>query len=558
MNLKHSFFKRIIIKNIVLFSVLAVISFAAGCSAVKNTPEVATPAPEEIVVSQVDTIPQEEEEIEATTEPVTPAEEEKVVVEVLRDPNAPQAMREFRAAWVATVANINWPSKPGLTPVEQQKEAIALLDLLKKHNFNAVILQVRPQADALYESELEPWSYFLTGQQGKAPEPFYDPLHFWIEAAHDRGLELHAWLNPYRAQHSSGGEISEKSIIKTDPDLVVKLKNGMYWMDPAKKGTQERSTAVVMDIVKRYDVDGIHFDDYFYPYNSYNNGEDFPDDVSWNAYKSSGGELSRSDWRRESVNTFIENLYGRIKAEKLHVKFGISPFGIWRPGYPESIRGYDQYEKLYADARLWLNEGWIDYFTPQLYWRINQQPQSFPVLLGWWQDENKKDRHLWPGMNVDLGGDEKNADEIVNQIMITRGMLRESPGAVHWSIAPLVKHPSLAKAILEGPYQREALIPTSPWLDSEAPAAPVVVPKIESGTVNITWIPGDEEEPFKYVLYYNYGKSWSYKILDRNTNSLVLQKIVTGTGGRKSPLVKIGVTAIDKTGNESIFKEFRL
>src|SRR5690606_13040998 len=231
-------------------------------------------------------------------------------------------------------------------------------------------------------------------------EPFYDPLHFWIEAAHDRGLELHAWLNPYRAHHSSGKVNSEKSIIKTHPELVLKLANGMYWMDPALEGTKEISTAVVMDLVKRYDLDGIHFDDYFYPYDSYNNGKDFPDDKSWDTYKSAGGELSRGDWRRENVNSFIKNIYEEIKAEQPEVKFGLSPFGIWLPGYPESIAGYDQSDKLYADAKLWLNEGWIHHCTPQLYWTTNKLEQSFPVLLGWWEEENYQARHLWPGINA--------------------------------------------------------------------------------------------------------------------------------------------------------------
>lgn len=510
----------------------------------ENTEEVKVTETEEAVIPELDTLPQEVGI--------------SVVEQIKKDPNAPSAMREFRAAWVATVANINWPSKPGLDPIQQQKEAIALLDLLKEHNFNAVILQVRPQADALYESNLEPWSYFLTGQQGKAPEPFYDPLHFWIEAAHDRGLELHAWLNPYRAHHTSGGEISDESIIKTNPELVVKLKNGMYWMDPSKEGTQKHSTKVVMDIVKRYDVDGIHFDDYFYPYDSYNGGKDFPDDASWNSYLESGGELSRGDWRRESVNTFIENLYQKIKTEKPHVKFGISPFGIWRPGYPESIRGYDQYDKLFADAKLWLNEGWIDYFTPQLYWSINQIPQSFPVLLGWWKSENDQNRHLWPGINVGLGGGEDNIDETINQIMITRGMLPESPGAVHWSIGPLVKYDSLATALVEGPYKKEALVPESPWLDNTAPAAPIVVPKKEENRVEITWVPGSEEEIFRYVVYFNYGNSWEYKILDHNENSIFLQKVVEGPSGRKSNLMAVGVTAVDRTGNESTFEEIKL
>ncbi|MDB5193294.1 MAG: hypothetical protein JWQ96_2857, partial [Segetibacter sp.] len=192
---------------------------------------------------------------------------------VIQTPNTessiPKAAKEFRAAWVATVSNINWPSKPGLSTQDQQKEAIELLDFLQKYNFNAVIFQVRPHADALYKSDLEPWSYYLTGKQGQAPSPYYDPLEFWTEAAHDRGIELHVWLNPYRANHRDGKSISQQSIVKTNPELVVYLKEGYHWMDPALKGTQDRTTAVVMDLVKRYDIDGVHFDDYFYPYPSY-------------------------------------------------------------------------------------------------------------------------------------------------------------------------------------------------------------------------------------------------------------------------------------------------
>ena len=306
----------------------------------------------------------------------------------------PKIQREFRAAWVASVANINWPSKPGLTTQQQQDEAIVLLDMLKKNNFNTVIFQVRPQADAFYKSDLEPWSYYLTGVQGQAPNPYYDPLEFWVNAAHERGLELHVWLNPYRAHHISGGPVSDFSVVKKYPELVVKLKQGYWWLDPSKIGTQDLSAAVVNDIVKRYDIDGVHFDDYFYPYAEYNGGADFPDSESYAAYQNKGGKLALGDWRRDHVNTFIKRIYKEIKKEKKHVKLGISPFGIWRPGYPESIRGMDQYDKLYADAKLWLNKGWIDYFMPQLYWQINNVPLSFPVLLGWWESENTKGRHL--------------------------------------------------------------------------------------------------------------------------------------------------------------------
>ena len=218
----------------------------------------------------------------------------------------PAAQREFRAAWVATVDNIDWPSQPGLSTEEQQREALAILDTVQKLNMNAVVFQVRPQCDAFYQSDLEPWSYYLTGEQGKGPEPFYDPLAFWVEEAHKRGLELHAWFNPYRAHHPKGGEVSSHSIVHRRPDLVKKLNHGYYWLDPVKKGTQEHSIAVVMDVVKRYNIDGVHFDDYFYPYPSYNDGMDFPDQDSWDAYKQDGGTLNRKDWRREGVNKFIK------------------------------------------------------------------------------------------------------------------------------------------------------------------------------------------------------------------------------------------------------------
>lgn len=487
----------------------------------------------------------------------------KVVVAEPKRADQPQVAKEFRAAWVASVANINWPSKPGLSTAAQQKEAIFLLDFLQKNNFNAVIFQVRPQADALYQSSLEPWSYFLNGMQGKAPDPFYDPLKFWIEAAHERGIELHVWLNPYRAHHTSGKEVTDKSIVKKRPDLVVKLKDGQWWMDPSKKGTQDHSAAVVRDLVKRYDIDGVHFDDYFYPYDSYNGGEDFPDGESWAAYQMTGGKLSRGDWRRESVNTFIERVYKEIKAEKKYVKFGLSPFGIWKPGYPASIEGYNQYEKLYADAKLWLNKGWIDYFTPQLYWGVNDVPHSFPVLLGWWSAENTMNRHLWPGMNVGLGGDEKNVDEVINQIMITRGMLPNSNGAVHWSIAGLTKNEKVMAGILAGPYKKQALVPASPWLDDKAPEAPVVQTSLQQGQLKISWTHPDEKDVFRWVVYYQYGTKWNYTILNRKDRFLVKSATEEVLKGLKVTvpavmLTKIAVTAIDRTGNESMFKEITI
>ncbi len=459
----------------------------------------------------------------------------------------PSPPREFRGAWVATVANIDWPSKPGLSTEEQKKEAIAILDRSKELNFNAIVFQVRPQADALYKSELEPWSYYLTGEQGKAPEPFYDPLEFWVKEAHARGLELHTWFNPYRANHPAmKSEISEKSIVKARPELVVKLGDqGYYWMDPALKAVQDHSIAVVMDVVKRYDVDGVHFDDYFYPYPSYNDNKDFPDDESWNAYKKTGGTLSRGDFRRDAVNTFIKRLYDEIKAAKPSVQFGISPFGIWRPGYPESIAGFDQYDQLYADAKLWLNEGWVDYFTPQLYWATSQVPQSYPVLLGWWIGENKKNRHIWPGLYTSKFARENEGIEIINQIMITRGFIPEAPGNIHFSIRPLLAEDcALAQKLVDGAYRRAALVPLSPWLGATPPKAPDVAVKITDDKVVVSWKATEKEAPFLWVVYSEKKDRWGYELVPGDKSSTSLEM-------GEDKITQVAVSAVDNNGNES-------
>jgi len=466
---------------------------------------------------------------------------------MIKAKDIPSPPRELRAVWVATVANIDWPSKPGLSVEEQKKEAIAIIDKTNELNLNAIVFQVRPQADALYKSELEPWSYYLTGEQGKAPEPFYDPLEFWVEEAHSRGLELHVWFNPYRANHPAmKSEISEKSIVKAHPNLVRKLGNkGYYWMDPALKDVQDHSTAVVVDVVKRYDIDGVHFDDYFYPYKEYNDNKDFPDDKSWEAYKKSGGKLSRDDWRRKAVNTFIKRVYKEIKKAKPHVKFGISPFGIWRPGYPESIAGFDQYAVLYADAKLWFNKGWVDYFTPQIYWHISKIPQSYPVLLGWWEKENTKKRNLWPGLTIGGGNSKEGSTEVVNQIMVTRGMIPARPGNIFFSMKVLMKADGeLSKALLEGPYKNPALIPPSPWLDSKAPAQPEAVIEKIDGKIKISWSAKGKEKPFLWVIYTLNKDKWSYEILPEKVNEIEKELA-------ENKITCIAVSAVDRCGNES-------
>lgn len=474
--------------------------------------------------------------------------------------NLPRAEREFRAVWVATVGNIDWPSRTGLTTEEQQKEARAILDTASSLNLNAIIFQVRPHCDALYQSELEPWSYYLTGEQGKPPEPYYDPLEFWVNEAHTRGLELHVWFNPYRAHLPRGGEVTVNSIVRKRPDLAKDVGNGTYWLDPGKREVQDLSYNVVMDVLRRYDVDGVHFDDYFYPYGD----GSFPDDESWEEYINSGGSMTRKDWRRANVNMFIERVYRGIKKEKRHVKFGLSPFGIWRPSNPPSITGFDQYDRLYADARLWLNKGWVDYWTPQLYWPISQIPQSFPVLLGWWSRENKQGRNLWPGMFTSRMAGSKGVEEISNQIMIARGFVPEGPGHIHFSMRTFLRDSStLVDGLKKGPYQKPALVPSSLWLDDDAPSTPQLTTSSGGDTIVVSWSHADENEVFRWVVYYQYNTTWDYIILNKTSRSISLpfSRIVENRSrdrhGKENIqtttvyLSQIAVSAVDRTGNES-------
>jgi uncharacterized lipoprotein YddW (UPF0748 family) len=393
---------------------------------------------------------------------------------------APDMPREFRGVWVASVSNIDWPSSKNLSTSQQQQELTALLDRAAALHLNAIVFQVRPAADALYASKIEPWSEYLTGTQGKAPDPYWDPLEFAARESHKRGLELHAWFNPYRArQEGAKSPLAPNHIARTNPSLVKKYA-AFLWMDPGEKAVRERTVRVVLDVVKRYDIDGVHLDDYFYPYperGRRGRGElPFPDNVSWTRYQKSGGTLSRADWRRQNVDQLVEALHDGIHQVKPWVKFGVSPFGIWRPGYPSQIRGFDAYEKLFADARKWLREGWVDYFTPQLYWPTTKPEQSYPALLQWWVGENAMGRHLWPGnFTSRAGGPGASAfpvSELVEQIRVTRAQ----PGAtgnIHFSMKSfLLNQASMNDSLNSGPYAGIALIPATPWLVQAPPSVP--------------------------------------------------------------------------------------
>lgn len=454
----------------------------------------------------------------------------------------PQPVREFRGAWVATVGNIDWPSKRGLPVVEQKAELISILDRAAALKLNAVIFQVRPACDAMYASKLEPWSEFLNGTMGQSPEPFYDPLTLGIAEAHKRGLELHAWFNPYRARvKSDRSPFAAKHISKTRPNIVRDY--GRYlWLDPGELETQEYSLSVVLDVVRRYDVDGIHFDDYFYPYRE--NGADgkpmdFPDEASWKKY-GLASKLSRDDWRRQNVDRFIRRVYEGIKSTKPSVKFGLSPFGIWRPGYPPQIQGLDAYAVLYADSKKWLQNGWADYFTPQLYWAIEPPAQSFPALLDWWNQQNPKRRHLWPGMDTTKVANRWKPEEIVSQIRLTEKQ-PVSAGHVHWNMRSLLRSSELRATLERGPYAETALVPACPWLDAKAPGKPrLTISGCGPGNLRASWSAAAGEEPHSWLVQVRTGASWSSRVTSETEMRL----------GAPAPTC-VAVTAVDQAGNTS-------
>jgi uncharacterized lipoprotein YddW (UPF0748 family) len=458
----------------------------------------------------------------------------------------PNPRREFRGAWVATVANIDWPSKRGLSTVEQKAELTAMLDHAARLKLNAIIFQVRPACDAMYASAIEPWSEYLTGTMGKAPEPFYDPLAFAVEEAHRRGLELHAWFNPYRALHSSSkSPVAANHVSKMKPHLV-KRYGKFLWLDPGEREVQEYSLSVVMDVVKRYDIDGVHFDDYFYPYTEKDSrGEDldFPDDASWRRF-GAGGKLSRADWRRENVNTFVRRVYQSIKATRPAVKFGISPFGIWRPGHPATVdpKAYDAYAKLYADSRAWLVNGWVDYFTPQLYWPIEPPAHSFSALLKWWSEQNPRHRHLWPGMDTTKTASSWKPDEIIRQIEITRAQPGVS-GHVHWNMKSLRRNRALDDKLARGVYAGPALVPATPWLDSTPPGKPLLA-VTENGIskAKATWRSASGKNAWLWLLQSQHDNEWTSEILPAEKRSHVFDGSAPDA---------IALSAVDRVGNVS-------
>ena len=446
--------------------------------------------------------------------------------------------REFRGAWITTVWNSDWPSRSGLPTSQQQAELIKILDKLQKLNFNAVILQVRPEGDAFYISKYEPWSAWLTGAQGRAPSPYYDPLEFAIAECRKRNLEIHAWFNPYRAKTSIKGPRNvNPHMAITNPEYVYPWGNQL-WMDPGAKVVQDRAYNVIMDVVERYDIDGVHLDDYFYPYPI--SGKDFPDSKTYSAYRANGGNLNLGDWRRDNVNRMVLRLSQGIKSAKPHLKFGISPFGIYRPGQPAGIVGLDAYDVLYADAKKWLEEGWVDYIAPQLYWRIEQTAQSYPTLLQWWTSINPKKRHIYAGNNIArLDGKAWKNQEIIKQITISRTLASKlSLGNIFFSSDSITRNrESIAEKFEYALYVNPALVPRMEWRGDNTPPSPPTGVTVNSR--RISWSAGNADIR-SWILYEQEEERWK------------LKKIMPlSTTFADMPSGTYALCAVDRMANES-------
>jgi uncharacterized lipoprotein YddW (UPF0748 family) len=462
----------------------------------------------------------------------------------------PTVDREFRGVWVATVGNLDWPSRRTLPVPQQQAELLRMLDAAQQQGLNAVIFQIRPMADALYQSSLEPWSEYLTGRPGR--DPGWDPLAFAIEQAHARGLELHAWFNPFRAGFvAARTSPAANHVRRRRPDLV-RTYGTYYWMDPGEPESRRHSLDVIRDVVRRYDVDAVHVDDYFYPYQERDaRGRliPFPDDASWARHGQRTG-MTRNDWRRSNIDAFVEQMYETVRAEKPHVRVGISPFGIWRPGHPASVRGLDSYNELYADTRKWLLSGWADYYAPQLYWRVNAPQQPYTDLLQWWSEQNPFGRHIWAGNipnNINPAAERGwRATEVLEQVRLTREHTGAT-GNVHFSITGLMRNPDgLADAFRGSVYAAPALVPASPWLGNGTPRPPAVIATPDAGlhATHLAFATGGPP-PARWIVHARHHNAWQTLLLTRRETEVFVD------WRHGTPPEVIAVSYVDAAGVES-------
>lgn len=470
-----------------------------------------------------------------------------------------QPKYEFRGVWVATVENIDWPSQKYLSTDSQRTEFIQLLEMHRRNGMNAIIVQVRPATDAFYPSQYEPWSEWLTGMQGRPPIPFYDPLEFMISETHKRGMEFHAWMNPYRAEFSIGKyPILKTHITKLHPDWFLTY-GSIKLFDPGNKEVQQYVTDVVRDVVSRYDIDAIHFDDYFYPYRI--TGKEFPDTASFAKY---GSGLDREDWRRSNVDSIIVSLSKTIKQENKFCKFGISPFGVWRnidkdPEGSNTRAGVTNYDDLYADILLWLKNKWIDYVAPQLYWEFSYRNAPFGTLTDWWA-KHSYERHLYIGHGIyrALEGQSaawRNNNELPNQIK----KVREYPevnGSIYYSSKWFARNPNGWNDTLQNNYYKyPAIVPPMQWIDNTKPPAPVLSAEIISATnsnivlqLSASGLAGVKQYSFYLSATTDFSNDRIYKILPAQID---MQLNISYDAIQGWDNFYISVRSVSKTNNES-------
>ena len=431
--------------------------------------------------------------------------------------------REFRGAWIQTAFQGEYKD---MTPAQLRKDFVRKLNYLQSCGINAIIFQVRPEADAFYKSDIEPWSRFYTGQQGVAPAGNFDVMEFLIDECHKRNMEFHAWLNPYRASTAGNTRFADSHIYNKHPEWFVTYGGQMYF-DPGHPGSAKYTNEVVREFVSRYDVDGIHFDDYFYPYKvtaKDENGKtyvvDFPDTLTWEQFGKPFFK-DKDAWRRNNVNQLIRMLSQTIRETKPWVKFGISPFGVWRNKSTDPVRGSDtqagvqNYDDLYADILLWSEKGWIDYVTPQLYWKIGKKIVDYPILLDWWI-KYSNGRHLYIGHSMGNG-----ADEIERQIEMLRAKgYDQVQGSFYWNAASVLRNAKDRESNREmNPMLRSlntavALVPPMPWLDMTAPKAATDLKVSGSAPiVEVSWKPTYSDN-LMYFLVYKFEKGQPVDVSD--------------------------------------------
>lgn len=463
--------------------------------------------------------------------------------------------REFRAAWIQSV---NGQFRG--VPTEQLKQTlINQLNSLQGAGINAIIFQVRPEADALYASQFEPWSRFLTGTQGKVPEPYWDPMQFMIDECHERGMEFHAWINPYRAKTTLKSELASTHIYRIHPEWFVTYNNQLYF-DPALPESRRHICMVISDIVSRYDVDAIHMDDYFYPYPA--KGEDFPDDASFARY--GGGFTNKADWRRSNVNVLIKKIHETVREIKPWVKFGISPFGIYRNESSDPLgsktKGLQNYDDLYADVLLWAREGWVDYNIPQIYWQIGHPVADYETLVRWWA-KNTENRPLFIGQSVmNTVQNVDPADSKINQLprkMALQRAYQTIGGSCQWPASAVIENAGKYRDALIAEYHKyPALPPVFDFMDNEAPDKVRKVKPVwtADGYILFWTAPKYKDEMNRAVQYvvYRFDASGNVNIDDPSCIVAITRdnfyKLPYDDGKTKYRYV---VTALDRLHNES-------